>query len=69
MDVNQLIDIEPLTWSNGLGRTGLLTQRPPERQQATGVKTQSVGTLDSFSIDFCNIRCLRSNSSSDKHHL
>ena len=63
------MNIEPLTRSSGLGRAGSLTQGPPDRQQATGVNVQSVCAPDSFSIDFCNIRGLRSNLSSVEHHL
>ena len=68
MNVDHM-NIEPLTRSSGLGRAGSLTQGPPDRQQATGVNVQSVCALDSFSIDFCNIRGLRSNLSSVEHHL
>jgi len=64
-----LRNIEPLTRSSGLGRTGSLTQGPPDRQQATGVNVPSVCAPDSFSIDFCNIRGLRSNFSSVEHLL
>ena len=68
MDVNQN-ELEPLTRSSGHGQTGSLTQGPSDRQHATGVGVQNGSTPDSFSIDFCNIRGLRSNFSSVEHHL
>ena len=52
MDVDNDINIEPLNWSCGLGRAGLLNQIPPDLQHATGVNVQSVCAPDSFSIDF-----------------
>ena len=68
MEVDQII-LEPQTRSCGIGQTGSLTQGPSDRHHAAGVSVQNFSTSDSFSIDFCNIRGLRSNFSSVEHHL
>ena len=68
MNADQL-NIEPLTRSSGTGQTGSLTQGPSDRQHVAGVNVQSVSALDSFSIDFCNIRGFRSNFSFVEPHV
>ena len=63
------LNLEPLARSSGTGQIGSLTQGPSDRQHVTGVSVQSVSAPDCFSIDFSNIRGLRSNFSSVEHHL
>ena len=63
------LNFEPLARSSGTGRSGSPTQGPSDRQHVTGVSVQSVSAPDCFSIDFSNIRGLRSNFSSVEHHL
>ena len=60
----------PLTRNSGHGREGSPTQGPPDRQHVTGVGAQrGASTSDFFTLDFCNIRGLRSNFSAVEHHL
>ena len=70
MNVDNIEVLRLSTRNIGRGQVGFSIQESPDRQPATGTDILSgAGTSDFFTINFSNIRDLKSNSSSIEQHL